>query len=662
MRFLDTVSLQLVDIPDSELEGIQYAVLSHRWGASEDEVSYEDLISSSGCSRIGMAKVQGFCKIALAANCRYGWADTCCINKGDPNELNEAINSMYMWYKTSKICIVYLEDVPRKEFTDSEWFDRGWTLQELIAPRHVSFFNQQWSLIGTKAGLLADISSKTRIPEDVLSHARKHTTCSVAQRMSWAAKRKTTRVEDRAYSLLGLFNLHMPMIYGEREGAFIRLQQLIIQRSKDESIFAWAMESPDTATRTYCSFYASSPSVYVACNDVVQIPGSKGFSETNGELSIQLKAFPQSPGTYFAMLHCTERSQPDERVAIVIARTVNKNEYVRVRDHANISRASVSASHEMYLEDWEIRVPTDPIEPPLSFFFGFWVRNLQLPSHTDNEITILSNCASSEPDYIHQRSWNQGNTGIVRIESRTGSECPSWSEIRWIKFGFTQDFDPVIWLANDSQTNRLRQPFDQAVEAQQEGRWDQGCKEIMSGDVFKARRGVMSEKLLYGWPEGRALIVVDKDKDKGLVDFVIDKLNLKISVQLQPMCRPTMEFSRSHDESGLPVRPMMIWVVDITETRRKSVQSSALTLGRRTEDCRRYWTNLLCCPLIFFCVISGECEDRYPPNLCEPCKSQDQIERNLERTRRRYEWNADSRIPILTTPDIGAFLPRLGNV
>ena len=227
MRFLDTTSLQIVVVPDSELqfEGNQYAVLSHRWGADEDEVSYEDLVSSSDfSSKKGFAKIQGFCKIARKENCRYAWADTCCINQRNVNELNEAINSMYMWYRNSNICIVYLEDVPRRQFADSEWFDHGWTLQELIAPKFVSFFDQQWSLIGTKTGLLTNIAHKTRIPEDVLSHARKHSTCSVAQRMSWAANRITTRVEDRAYSLLGLFSLHMPMLYGEREGAFVRLQ------------------------------------------------------------------------------------------------------------------------------------------------------------------------------------------------------------------------------------------------------------------------------------------------------------------------------------------------------------------------------------------------------------------------------------------------------
>lgn len=162
--------------------------------------------------------------MAISENCRYGWVDTCCINKGDAVELSEAINSMYQWYKGSKLCIAYLEEVPQKQLTDSQWFDRGWTLQELISPKAVTFFDHDWNIIGTKLKLIADLSRKTSIPEEILSHTTQPSSCSVAQRMSWAADRKTKRVEDRAYSLMGLFDIHMPMIYGEREKAFLRLQ------------------------------------------------------------------------------------------------------------------------------------------------------------------------------------------------------------------------------------------------------------------------------------------------------------------------------------------------------------------------------------------------------------------------------------------------------
>jgi hypothetical protein len=218
----------------------------------------------------GFAKIKGFCNIASSENCRYSWVDTCCINKANSSELSEAINSMYLWYSCGKICIVYLEDVPRRSMLDSEWFDRGWTLQELIAPKVVFFFDHHWTPIATKTEIISSLSRRTRIPQSVLSHTMKPSICFVAQRMLWAAQRTT----KRAYSFMGLFNINMPMIYEERENAFLRLQQHIIQKSKDESIFAWSMRY---TTGAYSGLYAPSPLAYIDCSEVVQTPGSLGF-------------------------------------------------------------------------------------------------------------------------------------------------------------------------------------------------------------------------------------------------------------------------------------------------------------------------------------------------------------------------------------------------
>lgn len=131
MRFINTTTLQLEEVPESDLhlEENQYAILSHRWARDEDEVTYQDMASATGLSsKVGFAKLRGFCETASALGCRYGWIDTCCINKWNSVELAEAINSMYMWYQSSKVCVVYLQDVPQKSLMDSEWFDRGWTL------------------------------------------------------------------------------------------------------------------------------------------------------------------------------------------------------------------------------------------------------------------------------------------------------------------------------------------------------------------------------------------------------------------------------------------------------------------------------------------------------------------------------------------------------
>ncbi|KAK3352175.1 hypothetical protein B0T25DRAFT_178857 [Lasiosphaeria hispida] len=175
----------------------------------------------------------------------YVWIDSCCINKANHVELNEAINSMFEWYRKAHICYVYLADVvlssdesvTLQAFRASRWFTRGWTLQELLAPRHVLFYDKSWRLIGSKSELASIIQQITGIPTSFLK-GRSLKEASVAQRLSWAAHRETTRIEDQAYSLLGLFGITgMSMIYGEREQAFVRLQTEIIRQGRgDQSL------------------------------------------------------------------------------------------------------------------------------------------------------------------------------------------------------------------------------------------------------------------------------------------------------------------------------------------------------------------------------------------------------------------------------------------
>ena len=167
--------------------------------------------------------------MAVADGFDYIWIDTCCIDKTSSAELSEALNSMYRWYQEAEECYAYLADVPHNSINratgvtgpswKSRWFTRGWTLQELIAPLSVIFLNSEWQEIGTKSNLQRDISEITGIPSsfllgDDLRHA------SIAQRMSWASKRETTRIEDLAYYLMGLFGIYMPMLYGEGERAY----------------------------------------------------------------------------------------------------------------------------------------------------------------------------------------------------------------------------------------------------------------------------------------------------------------------------------------------------------------------------------------------------------------------------------------------------------
>jgi hypothetical protein len=193
---------------------------------------------------ISWNKIYGCCQEAKSLGFLYVWIDTCCINKNSSSELSEAINSMFSWYRNATMCIAYLGDVSFETdgLEDSLWFTRGWTLQELIAPDDVWFYSREWQFLGLRSTLASRITSITSISETILCHKSQGriNDFTVAARLSWAARRVCTRAEDRSYSLLGLFGVNIPTIYGEGEqAAFFRLQSEIFKAIPDRSIFAW---------------------------------------------------------------------------------------------------------------------------------------------------------------------------------------------------------------------------------------------------------------------------------------------------------------------------------------------------------------------------------------------------------------------------------------
>lgn len=227
----------------------KYAILSHRWGA--EEVIFKDLTDGTSKSKAGHSKIQFCGEQARRDGLKYFWVDTCCINKSDAVELQEAINSMFGWYRNAVKCYVYLPDVSRSRtdsadisneawestFRKSEWFTRGWTLQELIAPVSVEFFSKEQELLGNKSSLERHICEITGIPANAL-RGSSLSNFSVAERMSWATTRKTFRQEDKAYSLLGIFNVNMPLIYGEgNHRAMQRLREEIEKTSKGRTLY-----------------------------------------------------------------------------------------------------------------------------------------------------------------------------------------------------------------------------------------------------------------------------------------------------------------------------------------------------------------------------------------------------------------------------------------
>lgn len=371
----------LINITTLQLEEFQtcpkgqYAILSHRW--EEDEVSFDDFMTEQCWEQKGFWKIQKCCQQAKLEGLRYVWVDTCCIDKRSSSELSEAVNSMYSWYAQAAECYVYLSDVVLQdsnaefassysspcnsieltpvralflrlfetadetisappEFHESAWFTRGWTLQELIAPQELWFFDKRWNVIGHKNDLAEDISKITTMDEDIIRGITRPDSYSIAQRMSWAAMRTTTRIEDIAYCLLGIFDVNMPLLYGEGNKAFVRLQECIIQHSDDMSIFAWTGVDLDGD-----GLLARHPSAFMLGGHIVQQPSRcarSAFSMTNRGLAISCKLFAFELNTYLVPIECQllcpqptgEATEKGCALGIYVCRTETDDQYRRI--------------------------------------------------------------------------------------------------------------------------------------------------------------------------------------------------------------------------------------------------------------------------------------------------------------------------------------------
>lgn len=305
--------IEVFDSSDAE-----YAILSHRW--SSEEVTYQDFTDPGAFlqkrlfTKKGYHKLFNMAQAAIAYNITWIWCDTCCINKTNAAELTEAINSMFRWYKESRLCFAYLADWHPKSshFTHSEWFKRCWTLQELIAPSKVIFYDGGWNMRGTKLDFAELISAETRIDPSILRGEQMLDKFSIAQRMSWSAGRKAAKPEDEAYSLLGIFDVSMPMLYGEGKRAFVRLQEEIIQRNADQSIFVWSPQEQSN------NLLASSPEDFVTCDGVSQRAlHKKAFVLNNLGLEIELELRQIRGNTYAGYLACEDRT-PDNAVSLFL--------------------------------------------------------------------------------------------------------------------------------------------------------------------------------------------------------------------------------------------------------------------------------------------------------------------------------------------------------
>jgi hypothetical protein len=361
MRLINVRTLGLeefyADIP-------HYAILSHTWSA--EEVSFQDWkeavqpmqdgvywdsgdpgasISAGLKERRGCQKILKACERAYKDGLSYLWVDTNCIDKTSSAELSEAINSMFEWYRYAKVCYAYLADVKvireadkmrvdmelvanATAFAHSRWFRRGWTLQELLAPTSVEFYDERWRFIGSLRELASRVSQITGISVSYFGVSANSPWVAVhgahiGERMSWMTNRTTTRKEDMAYCLLGVFNINMPLLYGEGDKAFVRLQEELIRKFNDHTIFCWDFSKLPTAQgitggnsgiltqwpstfeesqlfRT--KFYRSTPSPYTV---------------TNSGLSITLPAMHALNG-FFGFLNARIGPRGGERVAVAL--------------------------------------------------------------------------------------------------------------------------------------------------------------------------------------------------------------------------------------------------------------------------------------------------------------------------------------------------------
>ncbi|KAK3367806.1 heterokaryon incompatibility protein-domain-containing protein, partial [Podospora didyma] len=376
-----TLALELVVDPKDQ----EYAILSHTWG--DGEVTFHDMENLTAArSKPSFGKIKTTCALALDCGYQYAWVDTCCINKESSAELSEAINSMFQWYRDAAVCFAFLADLDTgtaatvpdqlKEVRDSfgasydmpvppaptvpdnlghcRWFTRGWTLQELIAPSDVEFYDCNWCFIGTKQSLMEELSAITWIDINVLEDVEALPTVPIARRMSWAARRQTTRQEDMAYCLLGIFDVNMPMIYGEGPKAFLRLQEEIVKENNDLSLFAWCSEreeengddgGTDSSIEKFRGLLARSPKEFARCRHLERSRAHSSAQEgefvlTNSGFRLNTHLAMSQLCEYILNVNCLYRvTKEDDQVStpsLGIPLTKTPSGFVRVRPHTRL--------------------------------------------------------------------------------------------------------------------------------------------------------------------------------------------------------------------------------------------------------------------------------------------------------------------------------------
>lgn len=360
MWLLHTKILQLYEFHDHVPP---HAILSHRWAS--DECTFQDMRSAQRPNSNGYRKILQCCARAASEGWSYVWIDTCCIDRTNSVELSEAITSMFDYYHDAGVCYAHLSDVDVAAgdlalpvaLKDSSWFRRGWTLQELLAPRRVVLLNSSWDEIGTRNDLRHCISEITGIEPEHLRGRPLH--AGLAERMSWMGDRSTTRAEDLAYCMMGIFGVRITLYYGEgAESAFLRLQYRILEQYDDDSLFAWNNMSGGLGV--HYGLLATSPSLFKGCATMRLkyldstrrpfMPSSRGLRGFPLLVPVQSNT-SNGCRRYLMLLNCVNTSlgtqwNTTSRVAVLLEET-SRETFVRIQ--------LVDPISQLFREPWDAR-------------------------------------------------------------------------------------------------------------------------------------------------------------------------------------------------------------------------------------------------------------------------------------------------------------------
>ena len=414
MRLLNSSTLRLLDCSANKIPN--YAILSHTWREDEDEVLFTDMEKGSAESKAGYQKLRYACWQAAAAGLGYIWIDTCCIDKSSSAELSEAINSMFSWYQRANICYAYLADVSpnadigtsNSTIANSRWFKRGWTLQELIGSSKMVFFSFEWIELGTKSSLCGVLAEITGIDVGILTNAVPLESTSLAKRMSWASHRETTRLEDLAYCLMGLFDINMPLLYGEGEKAFTRLQEEIMKNSDDHSLFAWT--DPTAAADDQYGLLAKKPAFFAQSGNIVpyrEWEPSAPFSISNKGLRIELHLSPYGAGLHVAALDCPVPPHYEEFLGIYLQRVLTgAQQYVRVKARSLCKISTRGSVATVYVR----KLITDPRPQDIYPLHAFQIRHGPSPEEGYKLIKAYPFKAATPAPVLTSQRWPPDRT------------------------------------------------------------------------------------------------------------------------------------------------------------------------------------------------------------------------------------------------------------